>query len=79
MKQARVGLPEVTVGLLPGAGGTQRLPRLIGVPAALDIITTGKHIWAAEALKLGIIDEIVKENTVEAAIRVAERVSGKNP
>ncbi|XP_015282320.1 PREDICTED: peroxisomal bifunctional enzyme [Gekko japonicus] len=73
--QARVGLPEVTVGLLPGAGGTQRLPRLTGVPAALDIITTGKHIWAAEALKLGIIDEIVKGNTIEAAIRLAERVS----
>nr|XP_056705497.1 peroxisomal bifunctional enzyme [Euleptes europaea] len=75
--QARVGLPEVTLGLLPGAGGTQRLPRLIGVPAALEIITTGKHIRAAEALKLGIIDEIVEENTVEAAIHLAERVSGQ--
>ncbi|XP_048362382.1 peroxisomal bifunctional enzyme [Sphaerodactylus townsendi] len=73
--QARVGLPEVTLGILPGAGGTQRLPRLIGIPASLDIITTGRHIWAAEALKLGIIDEIVEENTVEAAIRFAERMS----
>ncbi|XP_062988414.1 peroxisomal bifunctional enzyme isoform X2 [Elgaria multicarinata webbii] len=73
--QARVGLPEVTLGLLPGAGGTQRLPRLIGVPAALDIITTGKHVPATEALKLGILDELVEENTVEAAISLAERVS----
>ncbi|XP_054838325.1 peroxisomal bifunctional enzyme [Eublepharis macularius] len=73
--QAWVGLPEVTVGLLPGAGGTQRLPRLTGVPTALDIITTGKHIQAAEALKLGIIDEIAEENTVEVAISLAEKVS----
>ncbi|XP_053895911.1 peroxisomal bifunctional enzyme isoform X2 [Malaclemys terrapin pileata] len=74
--QAWVGLPEVTLGLLPGAGGTQRLPRLIGVPAALDLITTGKHVLAAEALKLGIIDEIVEENTIDAAIHLANKVSG---
>ncbi|XP_061492505.1 peroxisomal bifunctional enzyme isoform X2 [Rhineura floridana] len=75
--QARVALPEVTIGLLPGAGGTQRLPRLIGVPAALDIITTGRHVPATEALKLGILDELVEGNTVEAAINLAERVSGQ--
>ena len=56
---ARVGLPEVNLGLLPGAGGTQRLPRLAGVHAALDLITTGKHIGADKALALGIIDKIV--------------------
>ncbi|NXG36169.1 ECHP enzyme, partial [Dromaius novaehollandiae] len=72
--QARMGLPEVTLGLLPGAEGTQRLPRLIGIPAALDIITTGRHIPATEALKLGMVDEVVEENTVEAAIRLANRV-----
>ncbi|NXC00762.1 ECHP enzyme, partial [Orthonyx spaldingii] len=72
--QARMGLPEVTIGLLPGAEGTQRLPRLIGVPAALDMITTGKHIPATEALKLGLVDEIVEENTIEAAIRLANKV-----
>ncbi|NXP24622.1 ECHP enzyme, partial [Scytalopus superciliaris] len=72
--KARMGLPEVTLGLLPGAEGTQRLPRLIGLPAALDMITTGKHITATEALKLGLVDEVVEENTVEAAIRLANRV-----
>jgi 3-hydroxyacyl-CoA dehydrogenase len=55
---ARVGLPEVHLGLLPGAGGTQRLPRLIGVEPALEVITTGRHVKAAEALKAGIIDQI---------------------
>lgn len=58
---ARVGLPEVNLGLLPGAGGTQRLPRLTGVEAAIDLITTGKHIIAQKALALGIIDAIVDD------------------
>ncbi|NWH59466.1 ECHP enzyme, partial [Geococcyx californianus] len=72
--KAQMGLPEVTIGLLPGAEGTQRLPRLIGVPAALDIITTGRHVPATEALKLGLVDEVVEENTVEAALRLANKV-----
>ncbi len=55
---ARVGLPEVTLGILPGAGGTQRLPRLIGAEAALGMITTGRHVGAAEALELGILDKV---------------------
>ncbi len=56
---AKVGLPEVLIGILPGAGGTQRLPRLIGPKAALDIIVTGRHVPAQEALGLGILDAIV--------------------
>ncbi|KAM9613913.1 peroxisomal bifunctional enzyme isoform 2-T4 [Morphnus guianensis] len=75
--QAWMGFPEVTIGLLPGAEGTQRLPRLIGIPAALDIITTGRHIPATEALKLGLVDEVVEENTVEAAICLANKVIGQ--
>ncbi|SFT33905.1 FAD-dependent oxidoreductase [Sedimentitalea nanhaiensis] len=55
---ARVGLPEVLLGILPGAGGTQRLPRVAGVEAALDLITTGRHVPAAEALRLGILDKV---------------------
>ena len=51
--KASVGLPEVTIGLLPGAGGTQRLPRLIGINAAVPILTQGKPLKPAEALKLG--------------------------
>ncbi|PMR67838.1 enoyl-CoA hydratase/isomerase family protein [Halomonas heilongjiangensis] len=54
----RVGLPEVKLGLLPGAGGTQRLPRLVGVDSALDLITSGRFVAADEALTLGIIDAI---------------------
>ncbi|MBV1776469.1 enoyl-CoA hydratase/isomerase family protein [Burkholderiaceae bacterium DAT-1] len=57
--KARFGLPEVTLGLLPGAGGTQRLPRLIGVQAALPLLLEGKRLKAADALKLGIVQAIV--------------------
>lgn len=56
---AKVGLPEVNLGLLPGAGGTQRLPRLVGPDIAIDLITTGKHVSAEKALDLGIIDAVV--------------------
>ncbi len=63
----RVGLPEVHLGILPGAGGTQRLPRVAGAEAALDMITSGRHVPAKEALKLGIIDEIDDSGDVRAA------------
>ena len=52
---AKVGLPEVNLGLLPGAGGTQRLPRIVGIPAALDLITGGAPVPAKKALELGIV------------------------
>ncbi|WP_323776273.1 3-hydroxyacyl-CoA dehydrogenase NAD-binding domain-containing protein [Leisingera sp.] len=55
---AKMGLPEVNLGILPGAGGTQRLPRLAGTEAALEMITSGRHFGAAEALEKGIIDKI---------------------
>ncbi|MFD2237396.1 3-hydroxyacyl-CoA dehydrogenase NAD-binding domain-containing protein [Aureimonas populi] len=57
---AKVGLPEVTLGLLPGAGGTQRLPRLAGVEAAIEIMTGGKPLPSAEAVRLGIVDEVAE-------------------
>ncbi|XP_076858246.1 peroxisomal bifunctional enzyme isoform X2 [Brachyhypopomus gauderio] len=75
--KARLGLPEVTLGLIPGAGGTQRLPRLIGMPSALEIITTGRHVSAQEALKLGIVDQITDDNTVETAVKFALSVIGR--
>ncbi len=59
--RASVGLPEVTLGIVPGAGGTQRLPRLIGLAAALDFVGQGRTITAAEALRLGVIDMIVED------------------
>lgn len=55
----RLGLPEVQLGLLPGSGGTQRLPRLIGMISALDLILTGKQLLAKKALKLGVVDDVV--------------------
>ena len=55
---ARVGLPEVNLGIIPGAGGTQRLPRVTGVEAALGMITTGQHMRAPEALELGVQDRV---------------------
>ncbi len=76
---ARVGLPEVTLGIIPGAGGTQRLPRLIGVEAALELIVSGKLIPAAEAKKLGFIEEVIHEDgdgdVVEAAIAHAQTIT----
>ncbi len=56
-----LGLPEVQLGLIPGAGGTQRLPRLIGAQAALDLILTGKNVKPKKALKLGLVDEVVPQ------------------
>ena len=71
---ARVGLPEVKLGLLPGAGGTQRLPRLIGPEKALKMIVTGDPITAGEALADGIIDDVVEGDPIEGAIGFARRV-----
>ncbi len=65
---ARVGLPEVKLGILPGAGGTQRLPRLIGVEAALKIIVSGDFVAAGKALDLGILDHIVDGDLVDGAV-----------
>src|ERR1700686_4216024 len=53
---AKVGLPEVLIGILPGGGGTQRLPRLVGPKAALEMIVSGRHVPAEEARRLGIVD-----------------------
>lgn len=67
--RARFGLPEVTLGLLPGGGGTQRLPRLIGVQKALPMLLEGKRIKAADALKLGIVDAVVNAGDEADAAR----------
>nr|WP_115350110.1 fatty acid oxidation complex subunit alpha FadJ [Proteus vulgaris] len=60
--KTRLGLPEVQLGLLPGSGGTQRLPRLIGVMSALDLILTGRQINAKRALKLGLVNDVVSQD-----------------
>ncbi|RCV87532.1 enoyl-CoA hydratase/isomerase family protein [Billgrantia montanilacus] len=75
----RVGLPEVKLGLLPGAGGTQRLPRLAGIAAALDLITSGRFSAADEALELGIVDAVLDfDDPVEAGLAAArDALAGK--
>ena len=73
---AKVGLPEVHLGLLPGAGGTQRLPRIVGVEAALEIITGGKPVPAKKALELGMIDALAEEGKLrEDAVALARRMA----
>jgi len=77
---AKVGLPEVLIGILPGGGGTQRLPRLIGPKAAMDLIVSGRHVPAPEAKQLGIVDELVEGKDLRAeAIAYAKRVADKRP
>lgn len=72
---ARVGLPEVRLGVIPGAGGTQRLPRLVGVPTALQMISSGAIIAAERALEIGAIDEIAQGDLEAAAIAAARRLA----
>ncbi len=67
LPSARVGLPEVNLGILPGAGGTQRVPRVVGVKAALDMITGGKPMPATEASDKGLIDEILDTDDLQGA------------
>lgn len=77
-RSAKLGLPEVKLGLLPGAGGTQRLPRVVGVDAALPMIVHGDPIPAEKALAIGLVDEIVDPAALErSAIALARRVAEK--
>jgi enoyl-CoA hydratase/carnithine racemase len=70
----QVGQPEVQIGLIPGAGGTQRLPRLVGLPDALQMIATGQPISSDEGMKKGCIDEVVpREVLLEKALKVSQR------
>src|ERR1700675_295268 len=78
VKGARFGLPEVKLGLLPGAGGTQRLPRVVGAQKALQMIVSGDPIGADEALKVGLIDEIVDGDLTAAGVAFAEKVLAEN-
>lgn len=73
-RDAQVGLPEVKLGLLPGAGGTQRLPRLAGVEKALDMIVSGTPIRAPEALEFNVVDELIDGDLVEAGLAFAQRL-----
>ncbi|HEX4096652.1 MAG TPA: 3-hydroxyacyl-CoA dehydrogenase NAD-binding domain-containing protein [Caulobacteraceae bacterium] len=73
---ARCGLPEVNLGLLPGAGGTQRLPRIVGPEKALEMMTSGQHVPAKECLAMGLVDEIVPEGDLrDGAVKFASRIA----
>ena len=77
---AKLGLPEVKLGLLPGAGGTQRLPRVVGVKAALEMIAIGDPIPAQKAAAVGLVDKVVGEGSLEAdAIAFAREIAAARP
>jgi 3-hydroxyacyl-CoA dehydrogenase len=75
-ERCQLGMPEITLGVVPGAGGTQRLPRLVGMEAALDILLGGKSLPAATALQLKLIHEI-RDDLLPAAVAAAERLAGQ--
>lgn len=81
LASARVGLPEVHLGLLPGAGGTQRTPRLAGVEPALDLMLSGKPVPAARALGLGLVDKVVEDDLEASALAWCEELlaAGQGP
>ncbi|MGV8997228.1 MAG: 3-hydroxyacyl-CoA dehydrogenase NAD-binding domain-containing protein [Parvibaculaceae bacterium] len=72
---AKCGLPEVNLGLLPGAGGTQRLPRIVGAQKALEMVTSGQHVGAKSCLEMGLVDELTEEGKLrEGAIAFAKKI-----
>jgi enoyl-CoA hydratase len=73
---ARLGVPEIKLGLIPGYGGTQRLPRLVGQGRALDMVMTGRMVGAEEALAMGLINRIVEPPAVDGAIAYAKDFAG---
>jgi enoyl-CoA hydratase/carnithine racemase len=76
---ARLGLPEIKLGIIPGSGGTQRLPRLVGLAKARDLIFTGRQVDAAEALAIGLIDRIAAANEVYRVAVDEARTYGEGP
>lgn len=74
--KALIGLPEATLGILPGAGGTQRLPRLVGLSKAMDILLCGKAMGPEEALKIGLVDRVIEpENFMDEVTKFASRLA----
>jgi 3-hydroxyacyl-CoA dehydrogenase len=76
---AQAGQPEVNLGIIPGAEGTQRLPRLVGIAAAVDMCVSGKPVKAAEALKLGLIDRIIEGDLLTGALAFAAEKAAEQP
>jgi enoyl-CoA hydratase/carnithine racemase len=78
-ESAKVGQPEIQLGVIPGAGGTQRLPRLIGPSRAKDLIFTGRHVKADEALAIGLVDKVVPDDQVYDAAKEMAAQYAKGP
>jgi enoyl-CoA hydratase len=78
--RARLGQPEINLGIIPGGGGTQRMPRLIGVGNAMRLILTGEMIGAEEALRIGLVDLVVPHDELRSAtLELAGKIAGKSP
>jgi enoyl-CoA hydratase len=78
--KAKIGQPEVNLGILPGAGGTQRLPRLVGMGAAFKLLYTGELIGADEAFRIGLVEEVVPhDKLMHRAREIAAKISEKSP
>ena len=77
----KLGLPEITLGIIPGAGGTQRMPRLIGLEAALEMMLSGKSLSAGDAAKVGLVESVVEGDVTAAAVAYARELaaSGRGP
>jgi enoyl-CoA hydratase len=79
-ESARMGLPEVTLGIIPGYGGTQRLPRLVGLGRALELIASGRHVTAAEAQAMGLVNQVFADDQlIEQAQKLAGRIVRNGP
>lgn len=75
-ESAKLGQPEILLGIIPGAGGTQRLPRLVGPSRAKDLIFTGRHVDAQEAMEIGLVNAVVPDDeTYDSALAIAKRLA----
>ena len=72
---SRLGLPEVKLGLIPGAGGTQRLPRLVGPGRALELMLSGREVDGREGAAIGLVDVLVEDDVTEGALEFARRLA----
>ncbi|SDS49932.1 enoyl-CoA hydratase [Brevibacterium sandarakinum] len=76
--RARLGLPEAGIGLLPGAGGTQRLPRLVGHGRAVDIVLTARQVRTQEAFDIGLVQRVAEGSALDSALSLVEELSGNS-
>ncbi len=78
--RARLGQPEINLGIIPGGGGTQRMPRLVGLGNAMRLILSGDMVGAEEALRIGLVDQVVPHDELRAAtLKLAGKIAGKSP